>query len=80
MAFFVLIGFDTTPEQDLYRVMKIRGLGCDPYAMPYNKKDEYQKRFARWVNHKAIFKTVSWLDYRSGVKRGATLNPAMIGE
>ena len=69
MAFFVLIGFDTTPEQDLYRVMKIRGLGCDPYAMPYNKRDEYQKRFARWVNHKAIFKSVPWPDYRSGVKR-----------
>jgi hypothetical protein len=71
MAFFVLIGFDTTPEQDYYRVMKIRNLGCDPYAMPYNKRDPYQKRFARWVNHRAIFKTVAWEDYRSGIKKVA---------
>lgn len=64
MAFYILIGFDTTPEQDLYRVKKIAALGCDPYAMPYNKRDAYQKRFARWVNHRAIFNTVAWEDYK----------------
>lgn len=69
MAFFILIGYDTTPEQDYYRVMKIRRLGCDPFVMPYKKKDPYQNRFARWVNHKAIFKSVEWADYRSGVKK-----------
>lgn len=68
MAFYVLIGFDTTPEQDLYRVTKLRDLGCDPYAMPYDKRDLYQQRFTRWVNHRAIFNTVSWDDYRAGVK------------
>ncbi len=68
MAFYVLIGFDTTPEQDLYRVTKLRDLGCDPYAMPYNKSDPYQQRFARWVNHRAIFNTVKWRDYKRSVK------------
>lgn len=66
MAFFVLIGFNTTPEQDLYRVEKLRGLGCDPYVMPYDKADAYQKAFARWVNHKAVFKTIAWKDYSYG--------------
>lgn len=66
MAFYVLIGFDTTPEQDLYRVTKLRGLGCDPYVMPYNKRDLYQQRFARWVNHRAIFNSVAWEEYRTG--------------
>ena len=60
---YVLIGFNSTPEEDLYRVEELRKLKIDPYAMPYNKKDKYQKRFARWVNHKAIFKTVAWEDY-----------------
>lgn len=69
MAFFILIGYDTTPEQDYYRVMKIRKLGCDPFAMPYRKNDPYQAAFARWVNHRAIFKSVTWEDYRSGVKK-----------
>lgn len=69
MAFFVLVGFDTTPEQDLYRVLKLQRLGCDPFAMPYRKNDPYQKNFARWVNHRAIFNTVPWEDYRTGIKR-----------
>lgn len=69
IAFFVLIGYDTTPEQDLYRVMKIKKLGADPFAMPYRKNDPYQKAFARWVNHRPIFNTVEWEDYRSGVKK-----------
>lgn len=72
MAFFILIGYDTTPEQDYYRVMKIRGLGCDPFVMPYKKKDPYQKAFARWVNSRPIFKSVAWEDYRPSVKKART--------
>lgn len=71
MAFYILIGYDTTPEQDYYRVMKIKQLGCDPFAMPYRKNDPYQKAFTRWVNHRPIFNTVDWKDYRSGVKSAA---------
>ncbi|MBT9169384.1 MAG: hypothetical protein DDT19_02743 [Syntrophomonadaceae bacterium] len=61
---YVLIGHSTTNEEDLYRVTKIRELGANPFVMPKNKHDDYQRRFARWVNHKAIFKTVKWEDYR----------------
>lgn len=68
MAFFVLIGYDTTPEQDFHRVMILRGLGCDPYVMPYDKTDPYQKRFTRWVNHKAIFKSTEGKNYDVNVR------------
>jgi len=61
--FYVLIGYSTSPEEDLYRVEELRGMGIDPFVMPYNKHDRYQKEFARWVNHKAIFKTVKWENY-----------------
>jgi hypothetical protein len=61
---YVLIGFDSTPEEDLYRVETLRGLGIDPFVMPFNKKDKYQRDFARWVNHKAIFKSVPWKEYK----------------
>jgi len=61
---YVLIGYWSTPEQDLYRIETLRGLKIDPFVMPFNKADPYQKRFARWVNHKAIFKSVQWKDYR----------------
>jgi hypothetical protein len=60
-----LVGFNSTPAEDLYRVETLRGLGVNPFVMPFNKQDRYQRRFARWVNHKAIFKSVSWEAYAS---------------
>jgi len=64
LMFYVLIGYDSMPEQDLYRVEKLRDLGVDPFVMPFNKSDHYQRRFARWVNRKAIFKSIKWKDYK----------------
>jgi hypothetical protein len=61
---YVLIGYDSTTEQDLFRVMRLRELGIDPFIMAFNKSDKYQKNFARWVNHKAIFKSVEWSKYK----------------
>ena len=43
---------------------ELRKLKIDPFVMPYNKKERYQRDFARWVNHKAIFKSVAWEDYK----------------
>lgn len=63
LMFYVLIGFNSTLEEDLYRVELLRSLKVDPFVMPFNKLDEYQRKFTRWVNHKAIFKTVKWEDY-----------------
>lgn len=63
MAFYVLIGYHSTREEDMHRVEVLRSYGCDPFVMPYNKEDPYQRKFTRWVNHKAIFKTVKWDDY-----------------
>ena len=58
----MLIGFDSTPEEDLYRVEKLREEKVDPFVMPY-KRGPYERAFARWVNHKAIWKTVKWQEY-----------------
>jgi hypothetical protein len=66
---YVLIGFDSAPDEDLYRVEALRGLGVGPFVMPYDRTNLYQRRFARWVNHKAAFNTVSWAEY-VGVARG----------
>ena len=62
---YVLIGYWSTPEEDSYRVEKLREMNIDPFVMPYDKANHYQKRFARWVNHKAIFKSVKWEEYKS---------------
>ena len=53
------------------RVIALREAGANPFAQPYrdfeNNKEptKEQRRFARWVNHKAIFKTIDrFADYR----------------
>jgi len=61
---YVLIGYNSTPEEDMYRVNTLSTLKIDPFIMPYNKKNKYQKRFARYVNHKAIFKSTTWEKYK----------------
>lgn len=65
MQFFVLIGYDSEPWQDLERVETIRSWGADPFVMPYDKKNLYQRNFARWVNSRVIFKTVPFKEYDS---------------
>ena len=64
LTVYVLIGFDTTPEEDYYRVMKLHELGYESFVMPFNKSDTYQRRFTRWVNAKPAFKSVKWEDYK----------------
>lgn len=61
---YVFIGYYNTPDLDLYRVEALRKLKIDPFVMPYDKSDPYQKDFARYVSHKAIFKAVKWKDYK----------------
>jgi len=52
---YVLIGYWSTHEEDIYRIGKLRELGVDPFVMPFKKDDLRQKRLARWVNNKIIF-------------------------
>lgn len=54
---YVLTNYDTSHEEDLYRVMKIRELGYNPYVMIYDKPHApaITKRLQRWVNNKYIF-------------------------
>jgi len=53
-------------EDALDRVEFLRRIGVDPYAQPYRdfanniEPTHEQRKFARWVNHKAMFKAVPW--------------------
>ena len=60
---FVLVGWDTTPEEDLVRVELIRDWGANPFVMPYDRSDRYQRDFARWANSPPIWRTTSWQEY-----------------
>ena len=64
LMFYVLVGFNTTKAYDLHRIYSLRDMGANPFVMPYNKEDRYQKDLARWCNNKAIFKTTpDFMDY-----------------
>lgn len=64
LMFYVLVGFDTTIEQDLYRVQVLKDLGALPYIMIYNRKtDPELHRLARWVNRR-YYQFVPWREYK----------------
>lgn len=52
--FYVLVGFNTTFEQDLHRLNVLRSIGQNAYVMRYVKKQEYIP-LARWVNQRHLF-------------------------
>jgi len=52
------------------RVKFLKGISVDPFAQPYRDSSgteptQEQKDFARWVNHKAEFKSRTWEEYRA---------------
>lgn len=63
LMFYVLVGFNTSPEYDMHRIMTLHGLGANPFVMPFDKSQPYQKHLARWCNNKFIFKSTTFEDY-----------------
>ena len=64
---YCLVGFNSTMEQNLYRIYTLRDLGYDPYVMVYNKPSAPQelRDLQRWCNNKVIFKSCRrFEDYR----------------
>lgn len=63
---YVLTNYNSTHEQDLYRVETLRGMGYDPYVMVYDRPSAppATRRLQRWVNNKRIFYAVAkFADY-----------------
>lgn len=61
---FLLVGFNTTPEEDMMRIELLRALNVRPFVMAYDKSNPYQRKLARWVNHRAIFNSTKWEDFK----------------
>lgn len=56
---YVLTNYNTTQEEDLYRIYALRDLGYAPYVMVYDKPNAPKeiKRMQRWCNNRIIFKS-----------------------
>jgi len=59
MTVYILTNFDTTHEQDLYRIYTLRNMGYSPYVMVYDKEHtnstEKCRLLQRWVNNPRVF-------------------------
>ena len=73
---YVLIGYNSTKEQDLFRINTLKEFGIYPFVQPYrdfeNKRTptQYEKDLARWANNKFLYKSCKFEDFepRKGFK------------
>lgn len=70
LMFYVLVGYNTSREYDMHRIMTLHELGANPYVMPFDKADPYQRHLARWCNNKIIFKSTDFEHYEPWMKEG----------
>ena len=64
---YCLTNFNSTMEENLYRIYTLRDMGYDPYVMVYNKPNAPReiRDLQRWCNNKIIFKKCKkFEDYR----------------
>lgn len=68
---YVLIGFNSTKEQDLKRVRTLKEFGITPFVQPYRDFEnmrtptQYEKDFARWANRPQIFFNSDFMEYEA---------------
>lgn len=62
---YVLTNFNTTPEEDYYRVKKVKELGYSPYVTIYRKgtHSQFLTDLQRWSNNMFLQKAVSFEEY-----------------
>lgn len=65
---YILTNFDTTLEQDIYRIQLCRELNFSPYPMIYDKEhaDEIYRRLQRWCNNFIFWKVPTFEEYLKG--------------
>lgn len=69
---YVLTNFNSTIDEDLFRIYTLRDLGYSPYVMIYQKDtaDKTHRILQRWVNSPWIFRSVKrFEDYKKEEKQ-----------
>ena len=56
---YVLAGYNSTMEENLYRIYTLRDMGYEPFVMVYDKPNAPKelKRLQRWCNNKFVFRS-----------------------
>ena len=68
---YCLTNYDTSMEENLYRIYKLRDMGYDPYVMIYDKPNAPRevRLLQRWCNNRIIFRSEPDF-YKFDPKRG----------
>ena len=68
---YILTNYDTTMEENLYRIYTLRDMGFDPYVMIYDKPNAPReiRLLQRWCNNRIIFRSEPDF-YKFDPKRG----------
>lgn len=68
IACYVLVGFNSTREQDLHRLNTLKRLGILPFVQAFRDYDnsrkptQYEKDLGRWANRAWLFKSMDFED------------------
>jgi hypothetical protein len=68
LSIYVLSGFNTSFEEDVYRAQKLKDVGVQAFVMPYKVTPEI-KALARWANRPELFWSCSFDEYLRGVQK-----------
>lgn len=66
---YVLVGFNSTIQEDLMRIQGLESIGVSPFVMVYrdyttnNEPDVLLKHLQRWCNRREIFKSCTFNEY-----------------
>lgn len=62
---YILVNYDTTLEQDIYRIQLCRELRFSPYPMIYDKEhaDPIYRKLQRWCNNFIFWKVPTFEEY-----------------
>ena len=68
---YILCNFDTTIEQDIYRIQLCRELNFSPYPMIYDKEhtNPIYKKLQRWCNNFIFWSVPTFEEYLAGLKQ-----------
>lgn len=60
LTVYILTNYNTTHEQDLERIYKMRELDYTPFVMIYDRRNapKITKKMARWVNNRFVWQSV----------------------
>ena len=67
---YILVNFDTTIEQDIYRIQLCRELNISPYPMIYDKEHckPIYKKLQRWCNNFIFWSCPTFEDYGKEIR------------